>query len=297
MHFSGELMDLRSRIRSICKYYRSGTTLSTKLQLILVSIIQLLRIPERYISRERTDLFFNREHADLIVLRVYSKLLRNSKVFFRQKCFLLQNAKDFDILTLPPDLSPFLKDSYHGTFLDIGAQIGKYSVLFADRFDKVIAVEAEKHNFGTLMQNIRLNKLEGKITALNKAVYNESDRTVTLTLDRLNLGAHSVLSPSTSRDAPFKQQDVRTITIDDLARRCQIRPEDISFAKIDVEGAEYLVLDGMREVLAVGRAKLVIEVQGAQRVKKVKSLLTEYGYTVTQIDDIDYLAERTISDF
>ena len=285
-------MDLRSRIRSLCTYYRSGTTLATKLQLILISIIQLLRIPERYISRERTDLFFNRERADLFVLRVYSKLLRNSKVVYRQKCFLLQNAKDFDILTLPPDLSPFLNDKYHGTFLDIGAHIGKYSILFADQFEKVIAVEAEENNFGTLMRNIRLNKLEGKVTALKKAVYNESDRVLTMTLDSLNLGAHSVLPSSAPHDAPLKQQEVRTITVDDLARRCKIRPEDISFVKIDVEGAEYFVLDGMREVLAVGRAKLIIEVLIPQKVKKVKSLLTEYGYTVTQIDDIDYLAER-----
>ena len=285
-------MDLRSRIRSICTYYRSGTTLAAQLQLVLLSIIQLLRVPLHYISRERADLFLSRERADLFILRVYSKLLRNSKVVYRQKCFFVQNAKDFEILTLAPDISPFLNDNYQGTFLDIGAHIGKYSILFADRFEKVIAVEPESNNFTTLTRNIRLNKLEGKVTALKRAVYNESDLVLMITLDSLNLGAHSVLSSSTSHDASLRQQEVKTITVDDVTRRCKIRPEDISFVKIDVEGAEYFVLDGMREVLAVGRAKLVIEVQGAQRVKKVTSLLAEYGYVVTQIDAIDYLAEK-----
>jgi len=165
-------MDLRSRIRSICTYYRSGTTLAAQLQLVLLSIIQLLRVPLHYISRERADLFLSRERADLFVLRVYSKLLRNSKVVYRQKCFFVQNAKDFEILTLAPDISPFLNDNYQGTFLDIGAHIGKYSILFADRFEKVIAVEPESNNFTTLTRNIRLNKLEGKVTALKRAVYN-----------------------------------------------------------------------------------------------------------------------------
>lgn len=238
-------------------------------------------------------MFLSRERADLFVLRVYSKLLRNSKVVYRQKCFFVQNAKDFEILTLAPDISPFLNDNYQGTFLDIGAHIGKYSILFADRFEKVIAVEPESNNFTTLTRNIRLNKLEGKVTALKRAVYNESDLVLMITLDSLNLGAHSVLSSSTSHDASLRQQEVKTITVDDVTRRCKIRPEDISFVKIDVEGAEYFVLDGMREVLAVGRAKLVIEVQGAQRVKKVTSLLAEYGYVVTQIDAIDYLAEKS----
>jgi len=291
-HFNGALMDLRSQIRSICLYYRSGTTLAVQLQLVLLSILQLSRIPAHYISKERADRFLNRERADRFRLRVYSKLLRNSKVVYRQKYFFVQNAKDFEILTLEPDLSLFLNDDYQGTFLDVGAHIGKYSVLFADRFRKVVAVEPEEDNFSTLMRNIRLNKLEGKITAIRRAVYNESDLALTITLDSLNLGAHSVISSSTSRDAPLRQQEVRTITIDDVTRRCKIRPEEISFVKIDVEGAEYFVLDGMREVLAVGRAKLVIEVLDAQRVKKVISLLAEYGYTVTQIDAIDYLAEK-----
>jgi len=285
-------MDPRTAIRSIFTYYRSGTTLAIRLQLVLLSIIQLSRIPAHYISRERADLLLSRERADLLLLRVYSKLLRNAKVVYRQKCFFVQNAKDYEILTLAPDLSPFLQGSYKGIFLDIGAHIGKYSVLFADRFDKVIAVEPEQNNFSTLLRNIRLNKLEGKITALKRAVYNESDLVVTITLNSLNLGAHSVLSPRNSRDAPLRQQDVRTITIDDITRRCQVPLEDIRFVKIDVEGAEYLVLDGMREVLAAGAAKLVIEVLDAQRVKKVTSLLAEYGYAVTQIDAIDYLAEK-----
>jgi len=291
-HFDGALMDLRSRIRSICIYYRSGTTLATQLQLVLLSIIQLLRLPAHYVSRERADRFLNRERAEQFRLRVYAKLLRNSKVVYRQKCFFVQNAKDFEILTLEPDLSPFLNDDYQGTFLDVGAHIGKYSVLFADRFEKVIAMEPEEDNFSTLLRNITLNNLEGKITALKRAVYNESDLVLTITLDDLNLGAHSLLSSSSSSDAPIRQQEVRTITIDDITRRCKIRPEDISFVKIDVEGAEYFVLEGMREVLAVGRAKLVIEILDAQRVKKVISLLTEYGYAVTQIDAIDYLAEK-----
>jgi len=204
----------------------------------------------------------------------------------------VQNAKDFEILTLEPDLSPFINDDYRGTFLDIGAHIGKYSILFADRFDRVIAFEPENNNFSTLTRNIELNKLEGKVTALNRAVYNESEVMLTMTADSLNLGAHSVLSSNSLRDTTTRKQEVKTISADEVIRRCKIQPEDISFVKIDVEGGEYLVLDGMREVLAVGRAKLVIEVQGEQRVKKVTSLLAEYGYVVTPIDEIDYLAEK-----
>ena len=285
-------MGLRSRIRAICIYYRSGTTLAIKLQLVLLALLQLLRLPARYISRERADRILSRERADRILLRVYSKLLRNARVVYRQKRFFVQNAKDFEILTLEPDLSPFINDDYRGTFLDIGAHIGKYSILFADRFDRVIAFEPENNNFSTLTRNIELNKLEGKVTALNRAVYNESEVMLTMTADSLNLGAHSVLSSNSLRDTTTRQQEVKTISADEVIRRCKIQPEDISFVKIDVEGGEYLVLDGMREVLAVGRAKLVIEVQGEQRVKKVTSLLAEYGYVVTQIDQIDYLAER-----
>lgn len=290
-------MDLRSRIRSICTYYRSGTTLAVQLQLVLLSIIQLLRIPERYVSREHADLLLSKERADLLSLRVYSKLLRNSKVIYRQKYFFVQNAKDFEILTLAPDLSPFLTENRKGTFLDIGAHIGKYSILFADRFERVVAVEAEENNFNTLTRNIRLNKLEGKITALKKAVYNKSDLALTITLDALNLGAHSLFSSSEEAYDDATQQEVTTITVDDITRRCEIRPEDVSFVKIDVEGAEYFVLDGMREVLAAGNAKLAMEVLNEQRLEKVTSLLAEYGYAAAQIDDIDYLAERAITDF
>jgi hypothetical protein len=68
---------------------------------------------------------------------------------------------------------------------------------------------------------------------------------------------------------------VKTITIDHLVSRGEIR--EPKFVKIDVEGAEGLVLEGMRETIASSKPIIFLECSDIGR-QTSWNLLHEIGY-------------------
>jgi tRNA G37 N-methylase Trm5 len=61
-------------------------------------------------------------------------------------------------------------------FLDIGAHIGLYSIRLAQRVSKVIALEPELQNYGSLLRNILVNRLNNKILPLPVAASDKNGR-------------------------------------------------------------------------------------------------------------------------
>jgi FkbM family methyltransferase len=130
-------------------------------------------------------------------------------------------------------------------FVDVGAHIGEYTLLAAQRVGKegeVHAFEPNPRVFPVLVENIRLNGLE-QVVARPWAVA-ASEGQVDLRLE-----AEAALSAIVSEDASAASaspvERVRAVTLDGYlaGRRADL-------VKIDVEGAEMLVLRGAGGVLA-----------------------------------------------
>lgn len=115
--------------------------------------------------------------------------------------------------------------------VDIGANIGYYTLLMAKLNATVHSFEPEPNNFALLKKNVALNHFTNVIL-YNKAVSNISGTTKFVLAD-YGTGQHKL---------GHSKFGTRTINVDvttiDLA--------NINFAKIDVEGAELLVLKGMK---------------------------------------------------
>ena len=82
---------------------------------------------------------------------------------------------------------------------------------------------------------------------------------------------------SMGRLAPDGELEIATVTLD----RCvygakQLRPPDV--VKIDVEGAEVLVLQGANQVLSEHHPRLFIEIHGDQQHRECREFLIEKGY-------------------
>jgi len=73
--------------------------------------------------------------------------------------------------------------------------------------------------------------------------------------------------------------EVSTTTVDAFVAASRLRPD---FIKIDVEGAESRVFDGMSETLTQCRPVLLIEIHGAAGSQAFSSLLERYRYTSRQ---------------
>ena len=127
--------------------------------------------------------------------------------------------------------------------LDIGANIGYYTLIFAKlvgNSGKVFAFEPEPENFKILQKNIKINEY-ANVFLEQKAVSNNNEKLTLYISDKA--GRHSIYKLKKY----VKSIDIESVTIDNYLKKNNI--EKINFVKIDVEGAELNVLQGIQNLL------------------------------------------------
>jgi len=172
------------------------------------------------------------------------------------------------------------------TFVDIGANIGIFSLLAAQIVGptgRVIAFEPVPITLEKLRANILLNDLQN-ITVVPIALSDETRRGVIHLDGENNSGASSFRKSRNSRECV----EVALDTFDRYAQaHLATAPRLI---KIDVEGAEVKVLRGMQQLLAsIRRPPIVLEVSEGSLLKLGSSkeelfeIASAHGYTTKEI--------------
>jgi FkbM family methyltransferase len=173
-------------------------------------------------------------------------------------------------------------------FLDVGANIGIFSLLAASKIDEgsIIAVEPFVPNLVALHRNVEANGSPTRVLELAL-----SDRTgfvnVTSTSDEV-----SGIAAIHSFDSDLGS--VRSERGDKLVENGEIPHPTV--VKIDVEGAESAVINGMRKTLRDDRCRLVyceihrftsgrqIDEEFESSVEEIERELRSMGFTVTTIN-------------
>lgn len=182
-----------------------------------------------------------------------------------------------------PELLDLLRRSLDKgmTYVDVGAHIGYFSVFAASRVGpsgKVFAFEADPACFRRLAANADAYPW---ITPLHLAVTNAPGSLRFFGSPRVEESGWGTLF-DTGEARP--QYIVQATTLDEWAYSEQVHRIDL--IKIDVEGAEYLVLEGAKRVLSELRPTVVFEVnevctaRGGKTTADVIALIAECGYHV-----------------
>ena len=138
------------------------------------------------------------------------------------------------------------------TFLDVGANVGLYSIYAAKRgANKIISIEPESQNFGLLNKNIYLNKLSSKIVGLNIG-FSDHDGIDSLFIPKFypgsalnNLGDNLNYKKEVFSE-DFKQSVV-SFSIDSFLKTY---PDFFpTHLKIDVDGIERKIINGATNTL------------------------------------------------
>ena len=161
--------------------------------------------------------------------------------------------------------------------VDVGANIGYYTLLLAQLKAQVYSFEPEPHNFELLKKNVELNHFSN-VTFYNKAVSNINGK-AKLVLADYGTGQHKL------GDSKFgtKTIDIEVTTLN---------LDKIDFAKIDVEGAELLALKGMK----VLPFKMIVEFN-TENLKEHGSTPDEFfdfvrNYSIKQILTVGHEQQR-----
>jgi FkbM family methyltransferase len=173
-------------------------------------------------------------------------------------------------------------------FYDIGANVGFFTVIAARLVGpggSVYAFEPVPENAAYIQLNVDLNRFRN-VTVVRKAVSSSPGQGQLWLAEYAGGGALT-----TAAVPPDATQliDVDLVSIDDLVFQQKWRPPAV--VKIDVEGAEIEVLQGMLRTLREIRPVVLYEIDdewlaGFQRkYQACESLLTELGYRVTRLID------------
>jgi FkbM family methyltransferase len=178
-----------------------------------------------------------------------------------------------------------------GVFVDVGANAGDFS-LWACRVGgptaRVLAVEAEPGNVSWLRRTVERNGLADQVTVVHAAA-SESDGEVELLVTAKH-GTHSIveneLHSTFEAFRPLRRELVPARRLDDLVEAAGLTSVDV--VKIDVEGAELLVLRGATRLLA-GDAPmtLLIDLHFGVDLDEVTALLQDRGFSIRREEEPD----------
>jgi FkbM family methyltransferase len=158
----------------------------------------------------------------------------------------------------PLETAAFLAYAQEGMCVfDVGANIGYYTLLAARAVGpsgRVYAFEPEPHNFELLTRNVAENGFTN-VRPINAAVSNRAG-VVRLHLDDANFGAHS-FDPGSVRNSSGRSVEAETVQLDDFAD--EARAFAGVLVKVDVQGAEGLVVEGGRRLLALPKVTAFME--------------------------------------
>jgi FkbM family methyltransferase len=158
-------------------------------------------------------------------------------------------------------------------FIDVGANIGSYTIWAGELGADVIALEPAKDTFALLMENVALNGY--RVQPIEAAA--GSDCGIT----RFTTGRDCV-----NRVDPEGGVETTLVTIDSI-----IKDRTVAGMKVDVEGFEIEVLRGCERALSEHRIGLIqlewnttsLEAVGADR-RPVADLLIGHGYSLSRPD-------------
>jgi FkbM family methyltransferase len=185
---------------------------------------------------------------NLILNKIFKR-----KIIIRENNSELFSIRNFGDSTISRAKNFFSKEpetvkwisSFQGKkfLLDIGANIGVYSLYAAKKGSKVISIEPEFHNFALLNLNIADNQLNKFISAYPISI-NDFSKLGFLNLRKMSWGGSGHNFENYDKNA-YKQGSV-SLTLDQLVDELNFCP---SLLKIDVDGNEPLVINGAKKLL------------------------------------------------
>jgi len=161
------------------------------------------------------------------------------------------------------------------TFLDVGAHIGIYIIKLAQRVSKVIALEPEPENYSFLYKNVLINNLSDKVIVLPIAA-SDRDGYACLCI-KMSSGAHTLEDSVSCR----KRIRVITLKVDTLLKVLGIGK--VNIVKIDVEGHEDKVINGMKRLLSYNPPRILV-IETRRDNLSLRELIIEKGYRVQVLD-------------
>jgi FkbM family methyltransferase len=200
-----------------------------------------------FIHPHKKDVIFSTKYSFTMQMSIYE--------YFMSGYFFLGETNPFETQAVRDNLSDGT------TFIDIGAHIGWYSLVAADKIGKsgkVIAFEPNPACITALKKNLNHNVDLSNIVLETKALSDKKGKTIFWIGDDMGGSFIRENTKRLTQNGKLKSIQVNTITLDEYLTEKKLTK--INLIKIDVEGAEMQVLKGADKTLNKYSPDILIEV-------------------------------------
>lgn len=188
-----------------------------------------------------------------------------------------------------------------GTFLDIGANLGYYSLLFAKQGYNVVAVEPMTRNRHAIEGSLCLNpQLRSRITVVPAALVALDDAATTSciirsTNDDINIGNGQLKCGNASQTCAAGDQNCEKVPVKTLdSVLAELKLQSVDVVKMDVEHYECHVFRGGQSLFQKYRPQyLQVETTAPETSSCVQDEARKFGYSVFPSGDNSLLAKQT----
>lgn len=186
--------------------------------------------------------------------------LNKTKIFGKYKFFYLENDRYIGKRIALEKYEPYetkliLRQAKVGdVVVDVGANIGYYTVLLADKVGKagkVYAFEPDKVNFEILKKNVEVNNLKN-VVVVNAGIGSKSGKKI-LYKSKNNLGDHKLFNDQ-FLISNVKKETVKIIKMDDYLEGVKV-----NLIKIDTQGWEPEVIEGAKNIISKNKPVIFLE--------------------------------------
>jgi len=272
-----------------------------RLKLLLLPFLKIVRLIRKSKVKPRLEMY---------------EYLKNNlvqdpvlKVDEFQGCFSLSAESDlFKRLLLKREYEPELVRTCikyldpHRDVIDVGANIGFFSVMFAKQAEspsKVISVEPTRNALKRLYANLIRNNVDEKVSVFEGVVSNQDGKiNINVIEGKEEFSSVGVMGHPSIVDEEYVTESVSAITLDGLVEKFSISP---GFIKVDVEGNEMNVFLGGQETLARHRPIILSELndsllkENGTSSMEVIELIEKFNYLV--VDPVDHELKPGSKDF
>ena len=160
-------------------------------------------------------------------------------------------------------LTSLMLASKKNVFVDVGSNVGIFSLIGSQVFKNVHSFEPMKQNFLNLQNNIKINNIKN-IKTYNCALGSKSEYGQ-IVLNKYNSGGSKV-----KKITKKNENSIKIFNLDKL------KIKNVSLIKIDVEGSELDVLKGSKNTIKFFSPTIFVEVSSKlTNIKNISSFLGE----------------------
>uniref|UniRef100_A0A6H1ZYW1 Putative methyltransferase n=1 Tax=viral metagenome TaxID=1070528 RepID=A0A6H1ZYW1_9ZZZZ len=183
------------------------------------------------------------------------------------------------------EVSKVVKKTFGKVFVDVGANVGYYSLLLKDNFEVIYSFEPAKEPFKRLCKNLQCFKAYN-VKPIMKAVSDVNGKLKLFLTEyggyhRLICGKQFVSKSLVNH--PKVPKILSSEVVDVVTLSSFFSNTKIDLVKVDVEGTEWQVLRGT-EPIAENIKRWIVEMHDPKRKGEMEEWFVSHGYNFKWID-------------